>query len=113
MHLSPYNKNSELVKQPIQQHIFLLTDSKSLLESILAGGKTDDTLRELQKELTNLKEKTALVLQWLPAHCGISGNEKADALSKRGSQLEQIEHKMNYREAKTIIKANLKLVKAK
>ena len=83
------------------------------MESILAGGKTDDTLRELQKELTNLKEKTALVLQWLPAHCGISGNEKADALSKRGSQLEQIEHKMNYREAKTIIKANLKLVKAK
>ena len=49
-----------------------------------------------------------MVLQWLPAHCGISGNEKADALSKRGSQLEQIEHKMNYREAKTIIKGNMK-----
>ena len=92
----------------LSNNTVILTDCKSVLESILTGGKNDDTLRELQKELTNLKEKTALVLQWLPAHCGISGNEKADALSKRGSQLEQIEHKMNYREAKTIIKANMK-----
>ena len=30
-----------------------------------------------------------VVLQWIPAHCGIPGNEQADQLAKCGAQEEQ------------------------
>ena len=30
-----------------------------------------------------------IVLRWMPAHCGIWGNEKADFLAKRGANVLQ------------------------
>ena len=38
---------------------------------------------------------------WLPSHCEIAGNEEADSLSKTGSQLEQFNQPVTYREAQT------------
>ena len=34
-------------------------------------------------------EKRRVVLQWIPAHCGINGNEMADKLAKRGAAMTQ------------------------
>ena len=73
----------------------------------LQSGEENKTLDEIRNELKTLKEKTNLVLQWIPAHCGIPGNEKADELSKTGSKSEQPYHSMNFKEAKTIIKSTL------
>ena len=39
------------------------------------------------KQLHNLHK--SLVLQWVPAHCGIVGNEMADQLAKKGCTLIQ------------------------
>ena len=44
-------------------------------------------------------------MQWIPAHCGIPGNEIADSLAKNGSEQHQEEKPTNYKEAKTLIKA--------
>ena len=96
------NSSSDLSNKTV-----LLTDCKSVLQNVITGER-NQILRELNEELQKLKEKTELVLQWLPAHCGINGNEKADALSKEGSKMEQFEHKMSYQEAKTIIKSKMK-----
>ena len=30
-----------------------------------------------------------MVLQWIPAHCGINSNEHADRLAKQGANMEQ------------------------
>ena len=46
-----------------------------------------------------------VVIQWIPAHCGIRGNEKADILAKDGAQKEQANNLVSYDEIKTIIKA--------
>lgn len=47
-----------------------------------------------------------MVLQWVPAHCGIRGNVKADTLAKEGAQKEQIDRLVSFHEIKTIIKTN-------
>ena len=59
----------------------------------------------LSKCLGNVVRNTeSLVLQWIPAHCRIEGNERADRLAKERSVLEQIESDLTYREVKSIIK---------
>ena len=46
-----------------------------------------------------------IVLQWIPAHCGISGNEEADRLAKAGAERDQSDNAMSLTEMKTIIKS--------
>ena len=44
------------------------------------------------------------VIQWIPAHCDIPGNERADRLAKEGGSKEQTDKSLTYLEAKTNIK---------
>ena len=46
-----------------------------------------------------------IVFQWLPGHCNIWGNTRADQLAKEGSQLEQLEGGCSYAESITLVKA--------
>ena len=82
--------------------IVFFTDCKSMLEG-LQSTRNEQQVSDIKKALSTLKGKSTIILQWIPAHCGINGNEKADALSKAGSKMEQTSHKVTYREAKTII----------
>ncbi|GFR87494.1 RNA-directed DNA polymerase from [Elysia marginata] len=54
-----------------------------------------------------IRNTQSLDLAWVPAHCAIEGNERADCLATEGSQLEQIESDLTYRELETIIKNSL------
>jgi len=58
------------------------------------------TLRKLKKSLNSLTSRTTAVLQWIPAHTGIHGNEVADQLAKEGSKKQQPRSKLSYQEAK-------------
>ena len=46
-----------------------------------------------------------VVIQWVPSHCNIPGNDKADRLAKAGVNLPQTDTSMMYDEAKTLINA--------
>ena len=60
----------------------LLTDSLYVLHSLASGNLEDYTLRNLIQSLKSLASRTTAVLQWIPAHTGIHGNEVADHLAK-------------------------------
>ncbi|XP_076434616.1 uncharacterized protein LOC143274630 [Babylonia areolata] len=49
-----------------------LTDCKSILQSLQAPGR-EEILRDIRQELNLVKQGTAVVLQWIPSHCGIGG----------------------------------------
>ena len=51
---------------------------------------------------------THLVLQWIPSHCDIPGNERADVLAKKGAAKEQPNKLVSQATAKQIIKSNSK-----
>ena len=68
------------------QNIVLLSDSLSALQS-LTNGPTD--LRTQHNSLCTLSENNRVVLQWVPAHVGIAGNETADRLAKAAAKLPQ------------------------
>ena len=76
-----------------------LTDSKSVLDAVACHGEYD-----LRVNPSKLIESRRVVLQWIPAHCGISGNEKADELAKRGANMQQANLTITIKQKKTIIK---------
>ena len=76
-----------------------LTDSKSVLDALACHGE-----HELRVKLSKIIESRRVVIQWIPAHCGISGNEKADELAKRGATMQQENLPITIKQKKTIIK---------
>ena len=84
--------------------VLLLTDSISVLKSLASGNPEDNTLRNVIQSINSLTSRTAAVLQWIPAHTGIHGNEVADQLAKEGSKKQQTKSKLSYQEANTLIR---------
>lgn len=78
--------------------VVFLTDAKSVLEAASANK-----LPHLQETLHDIT-CTRLVLQWIPSHCGIRGNDEADRMAKLGSDKEQTENSVSLTEMNTIIK---------
>nr|KAG5710959.1 hypothetical protein BaRGS_013693 [Batillaria attramentaria] len=89
--------------EPTPPKIVFFTDCRSLLQS-LQKPSTEKQLADIQENIRQLSRRSTVFLQWLPSHCGISGNEKADELSKTGSSMKQPTHRVTYREAKTILR---------
>lgn len=83
--------------------IVLLSDAKSVLEA-LQSRKSND-LNDVLSSLALLSKYHTVVLQWIPSHCGVTGNEKADNLAKEGSMQSQENLPITLQEARTIIRA--------
>ncbi|XP_035787847.1 uncharacterized protein LOC118464517 [Anopheles albimanus] len=73
--------------RPSDQY-FIFTDSLSVVEALRSEGSVKSSeyfVRKILETLCTLFNKAFRIsLVWLPAHCGIPGNEKADCLAKRG-----------------------------
>ncbi|XP_076470874.1 uncharacterized protein LOC143300828 [Babylonia areolata] len=88
-------------------HTVFLTDCRAVLQS-LQTRMEDKTLRDIQSEIQALSARTTTVLQWIPSHRGITGNEEADKLSKAGSRLIQSAHPLSFGEAKIILRSHFR-----
>ena len=82
-----------------KEDVVFLTDSKSVLDAFACHGEYT-----LRVKLSKLLESRRVVIQWIPAHCGISGNEKANELAKRGANMQQENILIKIKQKKTIIK---------
>ena len=74
--IKPTDTNSE--------DVVFLTDSQSVLDSLAGHGEHD-----LRRNLYSILEHRRVIILWIPAHCGIKGNEQADRLAKQGTNMEQ------------------------
>lgn len=89
-------------KELKQVQVVFFTDAKSVLQAL--EGKRDIALNDLMTSLALLCTECTVVLQWIPSHCGIAGNEIADNLAKEGAKQYQEDKTTSYEEAKAIIK---------
>ena len=92
--------------QPRPQNVVFLTDCKSAIQRL--QSPKEQLERDTQQLLSGLSQRANVAVQWIPAHCGVYGNEEADRLAKHGSTLEQQHNRVSYREAKTLIKRDVK-----
>lgn len=69
----------------------ILTDSLSAATSIKQNNSTSrpNLFTEL-RESTNKLKYSDITVAWIPSHVGLTGNEEADSLAKKGLEIERI-----------------------
>ena len=82
--------------------VVFLSDALSVLQAV-----NNNNLLCLEKALQNV-QCLKTVLQWIPSHCGIDGNEEADRMAKMGAKKQQVENQGSFQEMKTMIKSLFK-----
>ena len=90
------------------KNILLLTDSRSVLEALAAENLDNTSVASLAGTIDQFlsSHTTSIVLQWIPSHTNIKGNEQADQLAKLGASLPQPNPPVSLQAAKQMIRAN-------
>ena len=103
-HCSNYGAEVQALMQAMiidSQHdcpqVVHLTDSLFALEA-LAGGKLPQLMACLQEAAKHRR----VALQWIPAFCGIQGNEAADELAKLGARETQPNNSVSFMEKRPL-----------
>ena len=93
-----------------KRDVVIFTDSLSTLDKLESGTDVTKDLSHLIWSLHNLisRHHVRVVLQWIPAHTGIPGNERADALAKKGASLPQPDTPTDYMTCRQMLRSNFK-----
>ena len=78
-----------IAAQPRPLDCLICTDSKSLYESLKNNDwtDTDPWLKQIKVAVTQTQSQITLL--WIPSHCDITGNDKADKLADSGTRMSQ------------------------
>ena len=69
------------------RQVFIYSDSLSALMALLTWNYMSLLVAKCFQALNTLSEKPPVVLSWIPAYNGFSGNEKADELAKLAASI--------------------------
>ena len=80
-------------------NIVIFTDSMSTLKALFNLEFSYPGIESLALTVNNLLTSydVQLTLQWIPGHCDLSGNEKADKLAKEGAKQDQPDNPASYK----------------
>ena len=87
----------------LEQHTpssaLIITDSQSLCQGLINfKSELEPLLKRLQRYPNNLN------IQWVPGHCGITGNELADKAAKQATKLEATHAPVSYQAVRAEIR---------
>ena len=82
--------------------VVFLSDALSALQALNARK-----LQQLEKALLHLNTLRT-VIQQIPSHSGVEGNQKADSLAKAGAEQEQENNPVSLKEMNTFMKSIFK-----
>ena len=101
---SAIERAATILKEDVRtkKNVVILTDALSVLQSLKTNKDKD--LNKTATAINHLSKNHIVQLQWIPAHCGIKGNETADILAKQGASSEQLDLSTTYSEEKVKIK---------
>ena len=90
--------------------IVIFTDSMSTLKALLNLEFSYPGIESLALAVNNLLTSydVQLTLQWIPGHCDLLGNEKADKLAKEGAKQDQPDTPASYKNIRRQLKNNSK-----
>ncbi|GFS97092.1 uncharacterized protein LOC103524116 [Trichonephila clavipes] len=91
------------VRLPPIERAVMLSDSTSTLQALSNYNENNCLRVQNCRELLG-KIKGKIVFQWVPSHCGLWGNERADFLAKKGTGILQ-----NFRSDLTLHSAKLEI----
>ncbi|GFS59229.1 uncharacterized protein LOC103524116 [Trichonephila clavipes] len=91
------------VRLPPIERAVILSDSTSALQALSNYNENNCLRVQNCRELLG-KIKGKIVFQWVPSHCGLWGNERADFWAKRGTGILQ-----NFRRVLTLHSAKLEI----
>ena len=90
--------------------VIIFSDAKSVLQALNNETFKSHVIQDLSNSLDQFMKASnyEVILQWIPSHCQIKGNERADALAKKGSTEEQPERSVTQSTCKQIITSKTK-----
>ena len=90
--------------------VVIFTDSLSTLQSLESGRDDNGTMSQMTYNINSLISiyNVDVVLQWIPGHSGVQGNESADSLAKTGASLPQPDVPVSMDTVKKMIRSNFK-----
>ena len=67
------------------EKIYIFSDSQAALKSLASCTFESKLVWQCYSELVVLAEHNEVQIEWIPGHCGLRGNEKADELARAGA----------------------------
>lgn len=98
-------------KQLSPTDIAVFTDSQSALQAMANNNSPyvkETTLLEHTVDFLMNTYNITITFQWIPGHVGISGNENADRLARKGASMDQHERPVTYKTVCSMLKSNYK-----
>jgi len=90
---------------PKEAHINLYTDSRSAIQKLAKATRKEEIVHHVLSLVEQIAASgnTQMTFQWIPGHCRIEGNMRADSIAKDASTLPQSAAPVDFSTAKTVI----------
>ena len=99
-------------KQDQITDIVVFTDALSVLQALENDNSRDRQITNVSKLISKIitSHEIKVILQWIPGHTDIPGNDRADLLAKAGASKPQTETSASLTTAKQVIKQQKKKI---